>query len=315
MKVLLERFEVVKTIGQGHYGKILLAIDLQNDNQPVAVKIINLPNENLTECNSDETEEVIAVELSNEQLNAIEKQESIMRSIRKEMEALQKCNDHEFVVELLDVIEYEEQNQILIVMEYCDHGDLFDFIDKHGRLKEKDVRRWFNQIVKAVHYIHSNGVVHRDLKPENILLTSRSKQQEDYNQVAGEEPQNLYCRIVDFGLCGLVKKKNKQQMFNSYVGTENYCCPELLQGKSYDGFKADSWSLGCILYTMLVGIYPFDSDTMFELIQKITQCKYEIPNFISSDARDLIEKILVVDPDKRLSIDAILQHQFCSFQQ
>lgn len=117
----------------------------------------------------------------------------------------------------------------------------------------------------------------------------------------------MYIMYLSQGLCGLLKP-HKKKLFDTYCGTENYCCPELLSGQRYDGVLADIWSCGCILYTMLAGIYPFQSENISELIQSILNVRYEMPDFFSPSAADLIRRILVKDPHKRLTIDEIMQH-------
>jgi serine/threonine protein kinase len=211
----------------------------------------------------------------------------IQDQIKMEIVALQKVKGGKNCLELYDVIENDKTNQLWLSMEYCSEGDLMDKLD--NRLSESDVKNYFAQLLDGVKYIHSVGVVHRDLKPENLLFN------------AG------ILKISDFGWAGLIKK---EKLFDLNCGTEGYAPPEVLLGKSYDGEKVDIWSCGMILYSMLTGCFAFDDEDISVLIQKMLNLDYVIPKFVSEDARDLLKKIIVVDPLKRLTVDEIRKHKF-----
>lgn len=174
-------------------------------------------------------------------------------------------------------------------MEYCEGGELFNYIVKKRRLNEDEASFFFYQIINGLEYIHSLGIVHRDLKPENLLL--------------GKD-QTL--KIIDFGLSNYFNKK----LLITPCGSPCYASPEMVSGNHYNGFKIDVWSCGIILYAMLCGYLPFEDKDNEVLFKKILKCKLDFPSHLSSLSRDMIKKILVTDPDKRITIPEIKRHPF-----
>jgi len=180
-------------------------------------------------------------------------------------------------------------DSICVVLEHAPGGDLFDYIVRHARLKGDEARRLFRQLVDAVSHCHENGVVHRDLKPENILMDA------EFN-----------IKIADFGLSS---EWSAGEKLTESCGSPNYAAPELLsKGCSYEGPEVDVWSLGVVLYTLLCGCLPFDDDNIPSLFKKIKQGKYSIPGFLSPGSKDLITKILTVDPAARMTMQGIKEH-------
>ena len=177
-------------------------------------------------------------------------------------------------------------------MEYCEGGELFNFIVKNRRLSEDESAFFYYQLINGLEYIHSLGIVHRDLKPENLLLT-----------------KDHLLKIIDFGLSNYFKK-GQNELLITPCGSPCYASPEMVAGNKYDGFKIDIWSTGIILYAMLCGYLPFEDKDNEVLFEKILECKLEFPIYITKISKDLIEKILVTDPNKRITIPEIKNHPF-----
>lgn len=174
--------------------------------------------------------------------------------------------------------------EIIMVLEYA--GDeLFDYIVTHGKMKEKEARRFFQQMVCAVEYCHRHKIVHRDLKPENLLLD-----------------EHLNVKIADFGLSNIMTDGN---FLKTSCGSPNYAAPEVIGGKLYAGPEVDVWSCGVILYVLLVGRLPFDDEHIPSLFAKIARGTYAVPTWMSQGARDLIKKMLAVNPVQRATIEDI----------
>ena len=126
----------------------------------------------------------------------------------------------------------------------------------------------YQQIISGIEYIHKLGVVHRDLKPENLLL--------DHNNCI---------KIVDFGLSNLY---NQGERLKTACGSPCYAAPEMIAGKKYGGTQIDTWSCGIILFALVSGYLPFEDPDTTELYKKILIGKYKVPEFVSHQARDLI---------------------------
>merc|ERR550534_3228350 len=124
-------------------------------------------------------------------------------------------------------------------MEYCNNGELFDYIVAKDKLNENEARGFFRQIVSALGFLHRNGFVHRDLRPENLLLDKNQK-----------------LKLIDFGLCA--RWSGELKKLKTCCGSPAYAAPELVMGKEYNGPEADVWSLGVLLYAILCGYLPFD---------------------------------------------------------
>ncbi|KAK4354065.1 hypothetical protein RND71_026259 [Anisodus tanguticus] len=143
------------------------------------------------------------------------------------------------------------KTKIYIVLEYVHGGELFDEIARHGRLKEYEARRYFQQLINAVDYCHSRGVYHRDLKPENLLLDSFGT-----------------LKVSDFGLSALSKQVRDDGLLHTACGTPNYVAPEVLTDKGYDGTTTDVWSCGVILFVLMAGYLPFEEPNLNSLYRK-----------------------------------------------
>lgn len=174
-----------------------------------------------------------------------------------------------------------------MVLEYAG-GELFDYIVNNGKMQESGARRFFQQIICAVEYCHRHKIVHRDLKPENLLLDDQ-----------------LNVKIADFGLSNIMTDGN---FLKTSCGSPNYAAPEVINGKLYAGPEVDVWSIGVILYVLLVGRLPFDDEHIPTLFGKIASGEYAVPNWMGRSVAGLIRKMLSVDAVKRITIPEIRQH-------
>nr|XP_033792763.1 serine/threonine-protein kinase MARK1 isoform X4 [Geotrypetes seraphini] len=251
-------YRLLKTIGKGNFAKVKLARHVLTGRE-VAVKII------------DKT-----------QLNPTSLQK-LFREVR-----IMKILNHPNIVKLFEVIETEKT--LYLIMEYASGGEVFDYLVAHGRMKEKEARAKFRQIVSAVQYCHQKCIVHRDLKAENLLLDG-----------------DMNIKIADFGFSNEFTVGSK---LDTFCGSPPYAAPELFQGKKYDGPEVDVWSLGVILYTLVSGSLPFDGQNLKELRERVLRGKYRIPFYMSTDCENLLKKLLVLNPIKRGSLEQIMKDRW-----
>ncbi|CAL9196629.1 unnamed protein product [Musa hybrid cultivar] len=219
--------------------------------------------------------------LNRRKIKNMEMEEKVRREIK-----ILRLFMHPHIIHLYEVI--ETQSDIYVVMEYVKSGELFDYIVEKGRLQEDEARRFFQQIISGVEYCHRNMVVHRDLKPENLLLDSKCD-----------------VKIADFGLSNVMRDGH---FLKTSCGSPNYAAPEVISGKLYAGPEVDVWSCGVILYALLCGTLPFDDENIPNLFKKIKGGIYTLPSHLSALARDLIPRMLIVDPMKRITIREIREH-------
>ncbi|XP_037266253.1 NUAK family SNF1-like kinase 2 [Falco rusticolus] len=212
------------------------------------------------------------------------KDEQDLVHIRREIEIMSSLN-HPHIIAVHEV--FENSSKIVIVMEYASKGDLYDYISERQRLTEQEARHFFRQVVSAVYYCHKNGVVHRDLKLENILLDT-----------------NGNIKIADFGLSNIYQQ---DKLLQTYCGSPLYASPEIINGRPYKGPEVDSWSLGVLLYILVHGTMPFDGHDYKTLVKQITSGDYREPTKLS-DACGLIRWMLMVNPERRATIEDIATH-------
>ncbi|CAN9511730.1 unnamed protein product [Ophioblennius macclurei] len=212
------------------------------------------------------------------------KDEQDLVHIRREIEIMSSlCHPH--IITIYEV--FENKDKIVIVMEYASKGDLYDYICDKRNVSEPEARHFFRQIVSAVHYCHQNGIVHRDLKLENILLDG-----------------NGNVKIADFGLSNLY---HGDEYLQTFCGSPLYASPEIVNGRPYRGPEVDTWSLGVLLYTLVHGTMPFDGHNHKLLVQQISTGNYRKPSN-PSDACGLIRWMLMVNPERRATIEEIAGH-------
>uniref|UniRef100_A0A8C6UJE9 Si:ch211-255p10.4 n=1 Tax=Neogobius melanostomus TaxID=47308 RepID=A0A8C6UJE9_9GOBI len=211
--------------------------------------------------------------------------ESVLMKVEREI-AILKLIEHPHVLKLHDV--YENNKYLYLVLEHVSGGELFDYLVKKGRLTPKEARKFFRQIISALDFCHSHSICHRDLKPENLLL---------------DEKNNI--RIADFGMASL---QVGDSLLETSCGSPHYACPEVIRGEKYDGRRADVWSCGVILFALLVGALPFDHDNLRQLLEKVKSGVFHMPHFIPPDCQSLLKGMIEVNPDKRLSLEAIQKH-------
>ncbi|VDO03855.1 unnamed protein product [Rodentolepis nana] len=201
---------------------------------------------------------------------------------------LQKLN-HPNIVRLLEIIENDEV--ICLVQEYANGGEIFDYLVAHGKMHEREARAKFRQLVSAIDYCHSKNIVHRDLKAENILLDS-----------------DLNVKVADFGLANTFVPDQK---LTTFCGSPPYAAPELFLGIRYHGPGVDVWSMGVLLFTLVVGHLPFDATDLRELRTKILTVRYNLgKGEVSSDLLALLKKMLVLDPRDRYSLRALMNDRW-----
>lgn len=208
-----------------------------------------------------------------------------LQKIWREIEIMRQLS-HRHIIQLYQVVETE--TFIYIVMEYAAGGEIFDLVASRGRMSETEAAAKFGQILSAVNYCHNNRVVHRDLKSENLLLDGEGN-----------------IKLADFGFSN---RFMPGFALSTWCGSPPYAAPELFEGKKYDGPKADIWSLGVILYVLVSGSLPFDGNTLQDLRCRVVSCQYRIPFFLSRGCESLIRSLLILEPEKRLSIRHIARH-------
>ena len=187
----------------------------------------------------------------------------------------------------------ETNTTISIVTEYCSNGDLISKVIEQGKFDEVTACNIFAQIINGLEYMHNEyGLAHRDMKPENVLF-------DHLNEV----------KLCDFGLSKFYTDENNQmQLLTTPCGSPIYAAPEMLMNKPYNGNLIDIWSAGITLYVMVAGKLPFDDENIQSLIHKITKGVFDMPSDLSSSCKDIISKLLTVDPSKRITFAEIKRH-------
>ncbi|KAK8507293.1 hypothetical protein V6N13_070080 [Hibiscus sabdariffa] len=258
--ILLGKYQLGRLLGHGSFAKVHEATSIDDSSNVVAIKII------------DKTKTVAA---------------AMEPRIISEVTAMRRLQQHPNILKIHEVM--ATRTKIYLVMEFASGGELFGKLLRRGKLTETTARRYFTQLVSALHFCHQNGVAHRDVKPQNLLLD-----------------QNGILKVSDFGLSALPEHLNNG-LLHTACGTPAYVAPEVLRGKGYDGSKADAWSCGVILFVLLAGKLPFDDSNLVGMYKKIHRREFEFPSWISNPVKAIIRQLLDPNPDTRMSLVKVME--------
>lgn len=208
---------------------------------------------------------------------------------------------------------FQDPERLYFVLTYAKNGELLKYINRRNHFNLACTKYYTAELILALETLHSKGIIHRDLKPENILFD-----------------ENFHILITDFGSAKIMSTTTKNneddvdkeaKRRNSFVGTAQYVSPELLTS-NYVCYASDLWALGCVLYQMITGKTPFSAGSEYLIFQKIMKLEYEFPEGFDKIAKDFVEKLLVLDPEKRLGAkdakpyQSLREHEFlkdCNF--
>ncbi|KAG8234949.1 hypothetical protein J437_LFUL015517 [Ladona fulva] len=212
----------------------------------------------------------------------------MVERVRQEV-AIHSRLKHPAVLELYTF--FEDTNYVYLVLELCHNGELQRFLKSNNKiLCEEDACHVFRQVVEGLIYLHSHNILHRDLTLANLLLS-----------------KDMQVKIADFGLATQLSRPDEKHL--TMCGTPNYISPEVATRSSH-GLEADVWGLGCMLYTLLIGRPPFDTDAVKSTLTRVVMADYQLPSHLSPEARDLIDLLLKKNPKERIKLRAILDHPF-----
>lgn len=269
-------FHFGRTLGEGSYSTVMAATDRQTL-QEYAIKVLDKKH-------------II--------------KEKKVKYVNIEKDTLNKLTDHPGVVRLYYT--FQDMQSLYFVLDLASGGELLGVLKRMTTFNEECTQFYCAQILDTIGYMHSQGVIHRDLKPENVLLDDQ-----------------MHVKVTDFGTAKILDLKESRgeasdtnvlgcsdtSRASSFVGTAEYVSPELLTDKN--ACKAsDLWAFGCIIYQLLAGRPPFKAANEYLTFQKITSLQYEFPVGFPEVAKDLVERLLVLDPSRRLTIDHIKNHEF-----
>ena len=235
-----------------------------------------------------ETGQRVAVKIVSSRL--FQEKPELMRKMMRECDIMSQV-EHPHVVRYFG--KFEDRDNLYLVLELVTGGELFDYLLKTGRQSEDHARKLFRQLISAVHYCHERNVCHRDIKPENLLL---------------DEANNM--KVADFGYAQWMHSisDGSRGWVETSCGSPHYASPEVIVGDRYVGNQADVWSCGVVLFALMTGGLPFDDENIQKLLHKVKRGVYQIPSWVPPQARDLIWRMLTVDPNQRITTAQIQQH-------
>ena len=267
-----------RTLGEGSYSTVMAATDRQTGKE-YAIKVLNKRH-------------II--------------KEKKVKYVNIEKDTLNRLTDHPGVVRLYYT--FQDEESLYFVLDLASSGELLGVLKQMATFDEECTRFYGAEILDTIDYMHARGVIHRDLKPENVLLD-----------------EQMHVKITDFGTAKIldVPKRppkddpgpgnpldgSEDNKANSFVGTAEYVSPELLTDKKACK-SSDLWAFGCIIYQLLAGRPPFKAGNEYLTFQKIVALEYQFPTGFPTVAKDLVERLLVLDPASRLSIEHIKNHEF-----
>ncbi len=270
---MINGYKIIRNLGEGNFAKIF---EVSKDNNLYAMKEIPLSS-------SD-----------NSKIMKIKEEAELLRNLSVK----KNSNISKYIVQYIE--SFEEKNKFYIIMEYCDKGDLYNYMEEKKKtkqfLEENEILKFFTQIAIGLGYIHKNNILHRDLKSLNIFLTKEGK--------------------IKIGDLGIAKILEKEKYTNTFIGTIYYMSPEICENKSYT-FKTDLWSLGCILYELCTFKHPFDDKNPYLIMTKIIKGKFVQINaankgktHYSIQLTNLVNSLLNIAPNKRPNLDKILGQDY-----
>ena len=260
-----KKYEYISLIGNGSFGKVRLFVERECKSFKYAIKTIKKDIFNPYN----------------------------IQSIKREIDILRSL-DHPNIVKYFET--YEDENYLHIVMEYIPGDNLFQVLTEklNRKLTERQISKIMSCLLKAVLFLHHNGIIHRDIKPENIVFSDT----ENFKSL----------KLIDFGLSIQQNARKEKRR----VGTPYYMAPEMISGNFVK--ESDVWSIGVIMYILVTGKQPFSGKTKEEVYDKVKIGKYDFKTLYYSKCsnlvKDLIKKILVTEPDKRMTIEACLEHSW-----
>jgi serine/threonine-protein kinase HSL1 (negative regulator of Swe1 kinase) len=284
-KTYIGHWQLGRTVGQGGCSRVR-AVRHKYTRQDGAVKIIARSTAESTRAQSLAN---LIETLKNNASPNLTGFKHIPYGLEREI-AIMKLLEHENIVRLYDV--WENSNELYLIMEYVEGGELFAYVERRKGLPEDETILIFRQIIAPLLYCHRMHICHRDLKPENILL----------------DPIKLTVKLIDFGMAAL---QTDGKMLTTPCGSPHYAAPEVVSARPYDGKQADVWSCGVILFVMLTGSTPFNygqKNDIRILFRDIARARYHMPEGLSAEAMDLIRRIFVIDPKQRITMDELWDH-------
>ncbi|KAI8914349.1 kinase-like domain-containing protein [Gorgonomyces haynaldii] len=244
-KIKFEDLEIKNTLGTGSFGRVHL-VKYKPTGKHYAMKVLR-------------KSEIIKLRQVEHTIN----EKNILEQL-----------DHPFLVKMLGT--FQDSNNLYLVLEYVQGGELFSYLRKSGRFANHVARFYAAEVVLAFEYLHEQDIIYRDLKPENLLLDAQG-----------------HIKVTDFGFAKIVP-----DVTWTLCGTPDYLAPEIIQSKGY-GKPVDWWAVGVLIYEMLAGHPPFYDEDHFKLYEKILQCKLRFPPHFDPNAKDLVKRLLTTDLSKR----------------